>query len=77
MNWFTPLFGIALALAGQDALAKSRLTDPLKIARECKSEAELFCKDVRAGGQRIVTCLRAQATALSPACSDALRAAAE
>ena len=42
MDWFTPLFGIAIALFSQCALAKNRLTDPVKIARECKSEVELF-----------------------------------
>ena len=37
MNWFVPLFGIAIALSSQCASAKNRLTDPVKIARECKS----------------------------------------
>ena len=75
MKWFGPLFGIAIALLGHEALAKSRLTDPLKIARACKSEAELFCKGVRAGGQRMVTCLKAKAAELSPPCQDALKSA--
>jgi hypothetical protein len=44
MKWLGLLLGIAISLLGQEAIAKSRLTDPLKIARECKSEAELFCK---------------------------------
>jgi hypothetical protein len=42
MNWFTPLFGIAIAFSSQCAFAKHRLTDPVKIARECKSEVELL-----------------------------------
>jgi hypothetical protein len=42
MNWFNLLFGITIAVIGQDAVAKNRLTDPLKVARECKSEAEQF-----------------------------------
>ena len=75
MKWFSPLFGIAITLLGQQAMAKSRLTDPLKIARECKSEAELFCKGVRAGGKRMVTCLKAKVAELSPACLDALKSA--
>jgi hypothetical protein len=31
------LLGIAVMLVGQNAFAKNPLTDPLKIARECKS----------------------------------------
>lgn len=79
MQWLPkclgPLCGIAIAFLGQHAMAKSRLTDPLKIARECKTEAELFCKEVRAGSRRIVTCLKSKATELSPACTAALKAA--
>jgi cysteine rich repeat protein len=75
MNWLGLLFGIAISLLGQEAIAKSRLTDPLKIARECKSEAELFCKGVRAGGQRMVTCLKTKVAELSPPCLDALKSA--
>lgn len=75
MKWLGPLFGIAITFLGQNAMAKNRLTDPLRIARECKTEAELFCKNVRAGSQRIVTCLKSKATELSPACTDALKAA--
>jgi|EndMetStandDraft_3_1072993.scaffolds.fasta_scaffold863652_2 hypothetical protein len=73
MNWLSPLFGIAIALVGQDAMARSRLTDPLKIARECKGEVELFCKNAQPGRQRITTCLKAKIAELSPACASALR----
>lgn len=73
MSWFRPLFVIAIALSGQDAFAKSRLTDPAKIERECKSEVELLCKGVRPGGQRIMNCLKEKVTELSPACSAALK----
>ena len=73
MNWFRPLFGIAIALFGQDAFAKNRLTDPVKIARECKSEVELLCKGVRPGRQRITSCLKQNVTELSPACLAALK----
>ena len=73
MNWLSPLFGIAIALSGQDAFAKNRLTDPVKIARECKSDLELFCKGLRPGGQRIISCLKENLTELSPACSAALK----
>jgi len=75
MNWPGPLLVVAIACVGYGASAKSRLTDPLKIARECKSEAELFCKGVRAGSQRITKCLNARAAELSPACSAALKSA--
>ena len=75
MKWLSLLFCIAISLLGEGAIAKNRLTDPLRIARECKSEAELFCKDVRAGGKRMVSCLRAKVGELSPACVDALKSA--
>ena len=76
MNWFCCLLGVVVALAGaQHALAKNRLTDPLKVARECKGEAELFCKGIRPGGQRMVVCLKQKMTELSPACSTALKSA--
>jgi hypothetical protein len=73
MNWLSRLFGIAIVLFGQDAFAKSRLTDPVKIARECKSEVKLLCKEVRPGGQRITSCLKERLPELSPACSAALK----
>jgi hypothetical protein len=73
MNWLAALFSIAIALSGQCALAKSRLTDPLKIARECKSDVELFCKGIRPGGQRIISCLKGKLTELSPTCLAALK----
>jgi len=73
MNWLGPLFGIAIALSGQNAFAKSRLTDPIKIARECKSEVERLCKGLRPGGQRVISCLKERVTELSPACSAALK----
>jgi malate/lactate dehydrogenase len=72
---FAAAFSIAIAVPGQFAFAKNRLTDPIKIARDCKSEVELFCKAVRPGGQRIVNCLRGKTTELSPACSAAFRSA--
>jgi len=75
MNWLGLLCGIAIAAIGQDALAKNRLTDPMKIARACKGEIEQFCKDVRPGRQRVVACLKAKAADLSPACSSALESA--
>ena len=73
MNWLSPLFGIAIALSGQNAFAKNRLTAPVKIARECKSDLELLCKGLRPGGQHITSCLNEKLTELSPACSAAFK----
>jgi hypothetical protein len=67
------MFSIAIALSCQDAFAKNRLTDPLRIARECKSDLELLCKGLRPGRQRIIACLKEKVTELSPACFAALK----
>ena len=64
---------IALALVAHTAFAKSRLTDPVKVARDCKDEVELYCKEVRPGSQRITGCLKAKAPQLSPACTATLK----
>jgi hypothetical protein len=69
------LLGIAVMLYGQNAFAKNRLTDPIKVARECKSEVESLCKGVRPGGQRMVNCLKRNTAELSTRCSVALRSA--
>jgi Cysteine rich repeat len=73
MKYLGFLWGVAFAAIGQDAFAKNRLTDPVKIARECKSEVEQFCKDMRPGKRRVIACLKKKAADLSPACSSALR----
>lgn len=75
MGRFRSLVGIAAALFSQEAIAKNGVTAPLKIARECKAEVDLFCKGVRPGGQRITACLKAKADELSPRCLTTLRAA--
>ena len=72
MSRFATLFGIAVALFAQAAFARRRLTDPVKIGRECKTEVELF-KAVRPGSQRIVGCLKEKMTELSPACLAAIK----
>ena len=74
MNWLTPLFGIAIALSGQNAFGKNCLTDPVKIARECKTDVKRLCEGLRPGGQRMITCLKEKMTELSPACLAALKA---
>ena len=56
--WVALILGIAVAFYGQNALTKNHLTDPVKIARECKSDLELFCKGLRPGGQRLLSCLK-------------------
>jgi hypothetical protein len=67
--------GIAMAVAtGQSAAAKHRVTDPLKIARECKSDLERWCAQLRPGSQRIRNCLKEKSAELSPSCLDALKA---
>ena len=73
MSRFAALFGIAIASFGQCAFAKYRLTDPVKVGRECKIEVERFCKEVRPGGQRVISCLKGKVTELSSACSAAIR----
>jgi hypothetical protein len=73
MNFPGLLLGIAIASFGQNAFAKNRLTDPIKIARECKSDMELMCKGLRPGGERIIRCLKQRVTELSSACSVALK----
>jgi Cysteine rich repeat len=75
MSRHSLLLGIAVMLYGQNAFAENRLTDPTKVARECKSEAELLCKGVRPGGQRMVNCLKRNRAELSTARSVALRSA--
>lgn len=67
------LLSPAVMLCAQNAVAKNRVTDPIKIARECKSEVELLCKETSPGGQRIVNCLKQKMAELSTACSAALR----
>ena len=73
MSWFGPAFGIAIVLSGQDAFARNSLTDPVKIARECKSDLTLFCKGLRPGSQRVISCLKDKVTELTPACSAAVK----
>jgi hypothetical protein len=77
MNWVSlPMaISIAIALFAQDAVAKNRLTDPVKIARDCKNELELLCRGVRPGGQRIKDCLKARNNELSPECLTTLKSA--
>jgi len=70
---FAVALSIAVAVPGQFAFGKNPLTDPVKIARECKSEVELFCKGVRPGGERIVSCLRGKTTELSAGCLAAFK----
>ncbi|HYI27167.1 MAG TPA: hypothetical protein VD863_04880, partial [Bradyrhizobium sp.] len=65
MNWFRALLSVATMLASHDAFAKHRMTDPLKIARECKGDLERLCKAPRPGHQRIINCLKKKVIELS------------
>jgi hypothetical protein len=73
MNRVVLLAGLAVGLSSQSAIAQYRMTAPLKIARECKSELELYCKAVRPGGRRVIRCLQEKERELSPACLTALK----
>lgn len=75
MNWFSLACGVAVAAIGQGALAKHRLTDPVKISQDCKGEIEQFCKDVRPGRRRLMACLKTKTADLSPLCFGALKSA--
>jgi hypothetical protein len=74
MNGLVILVGLAIGVTSQNAVAKSQLTDPLRIARDCKSDLKQFCTGVRPGGLRIKNCLREKVAALSPTCLAALKA---
>lgn len=67
------LFSVAIVLASHDAFAKHPMTDPVKIARECKRDLDRLCKGLRPGHQRIIGCLKEKVTELSPACAAALK----
>jgi hypothetical protein len=75
MNLFRLLFGLVIVMSGQDAFAKNRLTDPVKIARECRTDLELHCKGVRPGNQRIMSCLKDKVADLTSACWAAVKSA--
>ena len=49
MKYLGFLCGVAFAAIVHDAFAKNRLTAPVKISRECKSEVEQYYKDLRPG----------------------------
>jgi hypothetical protein len=68
MSRFAALFGIAIASFGQCAFAKYRLTDPVKVGRECKIGVERFCKEVRPGSQRLISCLKGKPGAVYRYC---------
>jgi hypothetical protein len=74
MNGLIILLGIAVGFTGHSAIAKHRLTDPVRIARDCKSDLERLCVGLRPGGQRIKNCLIEKVAELSPSCLGALRA---
>jgi hypothetical protein len=73
MNRLVILLGIAIAVAGQSAIAKSHLTDPVRIARDCKGDLSLL-RRTAPGSQRMKNCLREKMAELSPSCLSALKA---
>jgi hypothetical protein len=74
MNKFVIPLGLAVGFVSHSAIAKNELTDPLKIARDCKSYLKKFCGGMRPGGLRIKNCLKEKSAELSPFCLDALKA---
>lgn len=46
--------------------AKERLEN---LAKACKADAEKYCKGVRPGGGRILSCLKGRESDLNPACA--------
>jgi len=46
-----------------------------RLRTACQSDAKRFCKDVKAGGGRIVKCLREHESELAAGCREALPAA--
>ena len=43
-----------------------------ELKKDCKEDAQQFCKDVQAGGGRIIRCLKENQSKLSKGCQDAL-----
>ncbi|MCP1776115.1 hypothetical protein ABIF65_006718 [Bradyrhizobium japonicum] len=45
MNWLIPLFGVAIALSGQNAFGKNRLTDPVRLHGNAKATWSTCAED--------------------------------
>jgi hypothetical protein len=66
----------APAVAPIGAMPMLRPREALAIVQICGAEVRSFCAGVPFGGGRIITCLAANASSLSPGCYSALSAAA-
>ena len=66
----------APAVAPIGAMPMLRPREALAIVQICGAEVRSFCAGVPFGGCRIITCLAANASSLSPGCYSALSAAA-
>lgn len=64
----------AVAPIGQMPMLRPR--EALAIARVCGADQRTLCPDVQLGNGRLISCLAEHASALSPTCYGALRAAA-
>jgi hypothetical protein len=51
------------------ATVQAALDKQGKMATACKAEAQKFCKGIRAGEGRILSCLKGRESDLSPACA--------
>lgn len=70
-----------LVLAAAPVAAQPRVADRIPpalkaearaLAAQCRVDVDLLCQGVRPGGGRILACLDANRTQLSPGCRDAL-----
>ena len=49
--------------------AKERAEKAERVREECKPDAEKFCKGIKPGGGRILSCLKSHQAELNPACA--------
>jgi hypothetical protein len=61
-----------LSPACKDQIAETK-EKTREFVKACKTDAEKFCKDVKPGQGRIVRCLKANESALSPDCRKHLK----
>lgn len=61
-----------LTPACSDAMAAARQKME-KLAKECKADAEKYCKDVPKGHGRVLSCLKGQESKLSAECGSELK----
>ena len=64
--------GALVAMAGFSLALLTVAPAAAKVADACAAEVEKYCPDVPPGGGRLVTCLLANTSKLSPACQQVL-----